>query len=104
MYDNCYMQAPDGELLCTCDRKKATWYVEMNLGTVVSDDPYIVRLNFEPSGRAVGEVGKFYQQPKMNRCVTCGASDSYIRKNVIPLEYRKYFPGKTNSFIRDSAT
>lgn len=25
LYDNCYLEAPDGELLCTCDRKKAQW-------------------------------------------------------------------------------
>jgi exonuclease 3'-5' domain-containing protein 2 len=25
LYDNCYMQAPDGVLLCTCDKKKADW-------------------------------------------------------------------------------
>lgn len=91
LYDNCLMEAPDGELLCTCDRKKAQWYVDQNLGQEVNSDPYTVRLNFEPAGRAVGEVGRYYQTPKENQCVVCGRKDAYIRKNV-PREYRKHFP------------
>lgn len=25
LYDNCILQAPDGQQLCTCDYKKAMW-------------------------------------------------------------------------------
>ena len=32
LYHNCLLTAPDGCLLCTCDRKKAEWYVNRNLG------------------------------------------------------------------------
>lgn len=92
-YDNCLLEAPDGELLCTVDRKKAQWYLDQNLGVNVKDDPFKVRLNFEPAGRAVGEVGRYYQMPKENQCVVCGWRDAYIRKNVVPREYRKHFPG-----------
>ncbi|EDV42761.1 uncharacterized protein Dana_GF18156 [Drosophila ananassae] len=91
-YDNCFLQAPDGELLCTIDRRKATWYVDQNLGTRICEEPLTVRLNFEPAGRAVGEVGRYYQTPKENRCVVCGQSDAYLRKNVVPREYRRHFP------------
>ena len=31
MYDNCRLYAPDGQLLCTCDRKKAEWYINKQL-------------------------------------------------------------------------
>ncbi|XP_048505006.1 exonuclease 3'-5' domain-containing protein 2 isoform X2 [Athalia rosae] len=92
LYHNCYLQAPDGEILCTCDHKKAEWYVEKGLGVMVKEDPYTVRLKFEPSGRAQGEVGRYYTQIKVNRCVVCGSTEKFIRKNVIPREYRKYFP------------
>ena len=92
LYDNCHMEAPDGELLCTCDHKKAQWYIQKNLAIHVKDDPFTIRLNFEPSGRAVGDVGKYYQLEKLNECVVCGRKDSYLRKNVVPREYRKYFP------------
>lgn len=26
LYHNCFLEAPDGELLCTCDNSKAMWY------------------------------------------------------------------------------
>ncbi|CAK9794682.1 Exonuclease 3'-5' domain-containing protein 2 [Anthophora plagiata] len=92
LYHNCYLQAPDGEILCTCDRKKAEWYVSKGLGDVIEKEPFTVRLKFEPSGRALGEVGQYYTQIKVNQCVVCGTSDKFIRKNVVPREYRKYFP------------
>ncbi|XP_013099170.1 exonuclease 3'-5' domain-containing protein 2 [Stomoxys calcitrans] len=92
LYDNCLLEAPDGELLCTIDKRKAQWYVERNLGTEVNAEPYTVRLNFEPAGRAEGDVGKYYQTPKENQCVVCGHKEAYIRKNVVPREYRKHFP------------
>lgn len=92
LYHNCYLEAPDGELLCTCNYEKPMWYVERQLADVVSEDPLTVRLRFEPSGRSVGDVGRFYQLQKENRCVVCGTTNSYIRKNVVPREYRKLFP------------
>lgn len=92
LYHNCYLQAPDGDILCTCDKKKAEWYVSKQLGEIVETDPFTVKLKFEPSGRALGEVGKYYTQIKVNQCVVCGTSDKFIRKNVVPREYRKYFP------------
>ncbi|XP_015610219.1 exonuclease 3'-5' domain-containing protein 2 [Cephus cinctus] len=92
LYHNCCLQAPDGEMLCTCDRKKAEWYVSKGLGSVVSKDPFTVKLNFEPAGRALGDVGRYYTQVKENQCVVCGTSKTFIRKNVVPREYRKYFP------------
>ncbi|KAH8358461.1 hypothetical protein KR093_000433 [Drosophila rubida] len=91
-YDNCLLEAPDGELLCTIDRRKASWYLNQNLGSQISEHPFTVRLNFEPAGRAVGDVGRYYQSPKENQCVVCGRRDAYIRKNVVPREYRKHFP------------
>ena len=94
LYHNCYLQAPDGETLCTCDRKKAEWYVSKRLDTVVGENLFTVRLNFEPSGRASGQVGQYYSQIKVNQCVVCEANKNFIKKNVVPREYRKYFPCK----------
>ncbi|KAG7200487.1 hypothetical protein KM043_001053 [Ampulex compressa] len=92
LYHNCYLQAPDGDTLCTCDQKKAQWYVSKGLGEIIKKEPFTVRLKFEPSGRALGNVGQYYTQVKLNQCVVCGTSDKFIRKNVVPREYRKYFP------------
>lgn len=32
LYDNCFLHAPDGQPLCTCDRKKAQWYLDKGIG------------------------------------------------------------------------
>lgn len=91
MYDNCQLVAPDGEVLCSCDRNKANWYVYKGLGEAISEEPFVVRLNFEPSGRPKLD-NIFYTMEKINCCVVCGKSENYHRKHVVPSEYRKYFP------------
>lgn len=91
LYDNCFLHAPDGQPLCTCDRRKAQWYLDKGIGELVSEDPFVVKLQFEPAGRPESP-GDYYLMVKENLCVVCGKKDSYIRKNVIPHEYRKHFP------------
>ncbi|XP_069190762.1 exonuclease 3'-5' domain-containing protein 2-like [Procambarus clarkii] len=94
LYYNCQLRAPDDEPLCTIDPNKAQWYVEKGLGDLVSEEPLVVRLKFEPAGRPQTEKddGMFYLQKRKNICVVCGKDESYIRKNVVPHEYRKHFP------------
>ena len=92
LYLNCYIEAPDGEKLGTCDYEKADWYLNKGMAEQVREDPFTVRLKFEPSGRPVGDCDKFYLTPKNNCCVVCGEKESLVRKNVIPQEYRKHFP------------
>jgi len=92
LYHNCMLQAPDGQILCTCDTKKADWYISKGIGYMVSQDPYTVRLKFEPSGRPEGRAGEYYLSVKPNICVVCGKDESFLRKNVVPHEYRRYFP------------
>ncbi|XP_029586862.1 exonuclease 3'-5' domain-containing protein 2 [Salmo trutta] len=91
LYDNCFLHAPDGQPLCTCDKKKAQWYLDKGIGVLQSDEPFIVRLMFEPSGRPESQQD-YYLTAKENLCVVCGKNDSYIRKNIVPHEYRRHFP------------
>uniref|UniRef100_A0A8C6TFA3 Exonuclease 3'-5' domain-containing protein 2 n=1 Tax=Neogobius melanostomus TaxID=47308 RepID=A0A8C6TFA3_9GOBI len=91
LYDNCFLQAPDGQPLCTCDKKKAKWYLDKGIGELISENPFIVRLLFEPSGRPDSQQD-YYLTAKENLCVVCGKADSYIRKNIVPHEYRRHFP------------
>ncbi|KFW05554.1 PREDICTED: exonuclease 3'-5' domain-containing protein 2 [Eurypyga helias] len=91
LYDNCFLHAPDGQPLCTCDRKKAQWYLDKGIGELVSTDPFVVKLAFEPSGRPESQ-GDYYLTVKENLCVVCGKQDSYIRKNIVPHQYRRHFP------------
>lgn len=69
-------------------------YLKKGLASLINENPFTIRLKFDPVGRAVGEVGKFYQVAHENICVVCGKDNSYIRKNIIPVEYRKLFPRK----------
>nr|XP_040573882.1 exonuclease 3'-5' domain-containing protein 2-like [Lepeophtheirus salmonis] len=87
--------APDGELLCTCDNRKASWYVSKGLGTYDSSSTekvMVVRLSFEPQGRPIGTHGEYYTKDKENRCVVCGREDFVLKKYIVPREYRKHFP------------
>ncbi|XP_061843612.2 exonuclease 3'-5' domain-containing protein 2 [Nerophis lumbriciformis] len=93
LYDNCFLHAPDGQPLCTCDKKKAKWYLDKGIGVLQSEDPFVVRLLFEPSGRPDSQQD-YYLTAKENLCVVCGKADSYIRKNIVPHEYRRHFPSK----------
>ncbi|XP_028422421.1 exonuclease 3'-5' domain-containing protein 2 isoform X1 [Perca flavescens] len=91
LYDNCFLHAPDGQPLCTCDKKKAKWYLDKGIGVLQSEEPFVVRLLFEPSGRPDSQQD-YYLTAKENLCVVCGKEDSYIRKNIVPHEYRRHFP------------
>ena len=57
IYESCKMLAPDGQQLCFCDFKKMTWYVSRNLAEIISEDPPIFRLYFEPNARS-SDYGK----------------------------------------------
>jgi hypothetical protein len=50
-YENGRLLAPDGTLLSYTDIKKGKWYISKGLAVLVSEDPFTVKLNFEPSGR-----------------------------------------------------
>nr|KAF6499965.1 exonuclease 3'-5' domain containing 2 [Molossus molossus] len=78
LYDNCFLHAPDGQPLCTCDRRKAQWYLDKGIGELVSEEPFVVKLQFEPAGRPESP-GDYYLMVKENLCVVCGKKDSYIR-------------------------
>ena len=51
VYEGGRLEAPDGTLLSFTDHKKSQWYVNKGLATVISEEPFTVRLNFEPSGK-----------------------------------------------------
>lgn len=62
------------------------------MGEIVCESPFTVRLNFEPSGRPSSEYDYYYIVEKANICVVCGSDESFLRKNIVPHEYRKHFP------------
>lgn len=48
------------------------------LSELVSEEPFVVKLQFEPAGRPESP-GDYYLMVKENLCVVCGKKDSYIR-------------------------
>lgn len=54
------------------------WSVHNLFSELVSEDPFIVRLLFEPSGRPDSQKD-YYLTAKENLCVVCGKAESYIR-------------------------
>lgn len=59
-------------------------------GHKTNDDPYTVQLNFEPARRP--GTKDHCLNCNLNICVVCGDDESYMRKNVVPHDYRRYFP------------
>lgn len=96
LYENCKLYAPDGTLLCTCNKRKINWYINNNLAEPVVQDegaPLAAKLLFEPSGKPLDGTD-FYCQDKLNECCCCSRTDELVRKNVIPKEYRKHLPNQ----------
>lgn len=73
--------------------------VQSLTGTIEKEDPLTVRLLFEPSGRPLSDDGDYYTTEKDNICVVCGSSSSYVRKMIVPHEYRKYFPPALKDYM-----
>ena len=57
-------------IISFCDKKKAQWYVERELGKVILENPFTVQLTFIPNVRASEEMtdedDKFYITEKLN--------------------------------------
>lgn len=67
-------------------------YKEKELVTVI--DEKTLKLKFEPSKRST-DPDHYYTKPKENRCVVCGTREELRRKNIVPIEYKRYFQGKS---------
>lgn len=91
IYGNCKVLTPDGELMFRCLEKKAKWYLDRNLATVIDNDPLTVQLTFEPQGK--GERSEYLKLIRENKCVVCGDDNLEIltKHHLIPYEYRRHF-------------
>ena len=101
IYDSCKMLAPDGQQLCFCDFKKMSWYLERNLAKLISNNPPVFKLIFEPNARGCVDENlkssNFYIESRTNCCVICGKTENYLRFHVIPILYRSCFPENLKS-------
>jgi hypothetical protein len=83
--------APDGQPLCRTSEKKIRWYLDRNLGSIISVNPTTLRLFFEPKGRR-GADHPYNTAVKKNVCVCCGSEKEITRHHVVPRCFRKHFP------------
>jgi len=99
LYENCRVRAITGEVIFYCSSRRAQWYLNRNLATVITQDPLEIQLTFETKG--MGNAGdKFYLQHRKNLCVVCGTGEGLTRHHVVPFCYRKHLPDdiKDHSF------
>lgn len=102
IFDNCIIQAPDGQNLSRCGKKKVKWYLNQELAHLVNEEnPTIIRLNFEPSGRE-GVNDPLLMDGKPNICVVCGTDEDLTRHHIVPYSFIKYMQVKYKvDIIRD---
>jgi len=95
IYGNWLVLHPLGFEMFRCVTKKAEWYLSRNLADLVSDNPPIIKLKFEPAG--VGwQNDEFALTQKQNICVVCGIDEiaRLTKHHIIPTLYKKHFPKK----------
>ena len=91
IYGNCQVLSPEGHLMFRCESKKANWYLKRDLADIITDEPLVIKLKFQPNG--LGNHNKNYGLSEMeNICVVCGSDEFLTRHHVVPICYRKYFP------------
>jgi len=92
LYGNCVVLSPDSDRpMFRCDRERMEWYLERKLAVLVSEDPPVLRLTFQPKGP--GHAGdSYFLQGFKNQCVVCGSQDDLSHHHIVPDGYRRYFP------------
>ena len=86
LYDNCRALHPNGEHMFFCSLKKARSYLSKDLAVLISEDPYVFKLTFEPNG-----MGSPEDQFKENMCIACKTEENLTKHHVIPYAIRRNF-------------
>lgn len=95
IYGNCVMVDPEDVVLCRCSQERANWYLNRGLAEVQREDPFTIKLKFQPRGQ--GNAGSpFYCSEKANQCVVCGDIElSHLTKHhVVPYWIRRHLPAQ----------
>ena len=96
LYGNCQILHPDGSLMCYCAMRKINWYLKRNLATQISNNPVVIKLNFQPKGKGNAD-NPFYLQERRNICVVCGTQENLTKHHCVPYCFRKHFPNEYKS-------
>lgn len=87
LYDNYKCISKEGEHLFFCNKKKAHNYLKKGIAKIISEDPFVFQLLFEPNGKGVPN-----QKPRENKCLGCDSSENLTRHHIIPYVFRKHMP------------
>ena len=49
IYGNCQVLSPEGHLMFRCESKKANWYLKRDLADIITDEPLVIKLKFQPN-------------------------------------------------------
>ena len=96
LYSNCKLKAPNGSFLSFIDTNRAKWYLRKNLATVETEDPLVIKLNFEPKGPG-NEGIEYFETPLESKCVVCGSVNNLTKHYSIPYSYRKFLPNVSHN-------
>lgn len=93
VYENCIVRSIDGDIMFYCAKRKAKWYLNRNLATVIKENPLEVQLNFIAKGEG-NKNDLYYIQERKNQCVICGIDDDkkLTRHHLVPYSFRKWMP------------
>lgn len=93
IYGNWLVLSIQGNEMFRCVSKKARWYLDRDLATLVSTDPNVIQLTFEAKGEGWMN-DPYYLGQKENRCVVCGTTDQEVltRHHIVPYIYRREMP------------
>jgi hypothetical protein len=84
------MYSPDDKLMCFISDKRARWYLNRDLATLVSDEytqGLAIKLKFKPEGDGWDSN---LLTPRENKCVVCGVEEHLTKHHIIPYRYRKH--------------
>ncbi len=93
--ENWKVYHPSGRHMFTCGEKKALWYVERNLATIIGKKK--IKFNFTPKGNGFEDNELFGRSVRESQCVVSGEKTGLQRHHIVPYCYRTYFPDEFKS-------
>lgn len=101
-YDNNLLVAKDGKPLATVGDDRIKWYLDRNLGALISwpDAHYkqVLQLSFTHAGKDDTRPGDLIRME--NRCVVCGSGSSLSLHHVLPYSVKRHYPLKDKANTR----
>ena len=95
LYGNILVYSPYNQPMFRCGQKKANWYLSRGLAEVVSKNPTVLKLTFEPKG--LGHTQLYYLSERENICVVCGSAKNLTKHHIVPYCFRRYLPQEYKS-------